>query len=29
MTAPVVELGATAAERLGLDRAGDRILIGG
>ena len=26
---PVAVLGATAAERLGLDRAGDRILIGG
>ena len=26
---PVAVLGATAAERLGLDRAGDRVLIGG
>lgn len=26
---PVVVLGSTAAERLGVDRAGDRILIGG
>ncbi|MFT4235524.1 MAG: ABC transporter permease [Microbacterium sp.] len=26
---PVVVLGSTAAERLGIDRAGDRVLIGG
>ncbi|MFT3799368.1 ABC transporter permease [Microbacterium sp.] len=26
---PVAVLGATAAERLGIDRAGDRILVGG
>lgn len=28
-TLPVTVLGATAAERLGIDRAGDRVLIGG